>query len=41
MGAGGAKKRSWGAWAGVVAEDLGDVRECMLAGPRWARGGRS
>jgi hypothetical protein len=27
-------KRSWGAWACVVAEDSGDVRECARAGPR-------
>jgi hypothetical protein len=34
-------KWSWGAWAGVVAEDSGDVRECARAGPRQARGGQS
>jgi hypothetical protein len=32
-GAGGAQKGSWGAWAGVVAEDSGDVRE------RWSTAG--
>jgi hypothetical protein len=40
-GTGGAQKGSWGAWAGVVAENSGDVRECARAGPRRARGGRS
>jgi hypothetical protein len=29
-----------GTWAGVVAEKSGDVRECALASPRRARGGR-
>jgi hypothetical protein len=29
--------RELGAWAGVVAEKPGDVRECVGAGPRWAR----
>jgi hypothetical protein len=38
VSAGGAQKGSWGAWAGVVAEDSGDVRECARAGPRWAGG---
>jgi hypothetical protein len=27
-GRGRGSKRSWGAWAGVMAEDSGDVREC-------------
>jgi hypothetical protein len=36
-GTGGALKRELGAWAGVVAEKLGDVRECARAGPRRAR----
>jgi hypothetical protein len=35
VGASEAQKGSWGAWAGVVAEDSGDVRECARAGPRW------
>jgi hypothetical protein len=33
-GTGGALKRELGAWAGVVAEKPGDVRECACAGPR-------
>jgi hypothetical protein len=33
-------KKEMGAWASVVAEKSGDVRECALAGPRRARGGR-
>jgi hypothetical protein len=40
-GAGRALRRELGAWAGVVAEKPGDVRECALAGPRRGRGGRS
>jgi hypothetical protein len=40
-GTGEAQKGSWGAWAGIVAENSDDVRECMCAGPRRARGGRS
>jgi hypothetical protein len=40
-GRGRGSKRSWGAWAGIVAEDSGDVRECARAGPRRARGGQS
>jgi hypothetical protein len=36
-GAGGAKK-GLGAWAGDVAEDSSDVRECARAGPRWGAG---
>jgi hypothetical protein len=39
-GAGEALRRELGAWAGVVAEKSGNVRECALAGPRWARGGQ-
>jgi hypothetical protein len=31
-GTGGALKRELGAWAGVVAEKPGDVRECARAG---------
>jgi hypothetical protein len=38
-GTGGALRRELGAWAGVVAEKSGDVRECALAGPRRGRGG--
>jgi hypothetical protein len=34
VGASEAQKGSWGTWAGVVAEDFGDVRECARAGPR-------
>jgi hypothetical protein len=37
-GTGGALRRELGAWAGVVAEKPGDVRECARAGPRRARG---
>jgi hypothetical protein len=37
-GAGGALKRELGAWAGVVAEKSGDVRECARPGPRRERG---
>jgi hypothetical protein len=33
-GTGGALRRELGAWAGVVAEKSGDVRECARAGPR-------
>jgi hypothetical protein len=33
VSASGAQKGSWGAWAGVVAEDFGDVRE------RWSTAG--
>jgi hypothetical protein len=36
-GTGGALKRELGAWAGVVAEKPGDVRECARASPRRAR----
>jgi hypothetical protein len=39
-GTGEALRRELGAWAGVVAEKSGYVRECTLADPRWARGGR-
>ena len=39
-GTGGALRRELGAWAGVVAEKFGDVRECALTGPRRARGGQ-
>jgi hypothetical protein len=39
-GAGGALRRELGAWAGVVAEKPGDVRECALTGP-WRGQGRS
>jgi hypothetical protein len=39
-GTGGALRRELGAWAGVVAEKSGDVREFALAGLRRARGGR-
>jgi hypothetical protein len=37
----GALSRELGAWAGVVAEKSGDVRECARAGPRRARGRRN
>jgi hypothetical protein len=40
-GTSGALRRELGAWVGVVAEKSGDVRECALAGPRWAWGGRN
>jgi hypothetical protein len=40
-GTGGALRRELGTWAGVVAKKSGDVRECALAGPRRARGGRN
>jgi hypothetical protein len=40
-GHGGALRRELGAWAGVVAEKSGDVRECALAGLQRARGGRN
>jgi hypothetical protein len=40
-GTGGALRRELGAWAGVVAEKSGDVRECACAGPRRARGGQN
>jgi hypothetical protein len=40
-GTGGALRRELGAWAGVVAEKSGDMRECALAGPRQAQGGRN
>jgi hypothetical protein len=33
-GTGRAIRRGLGAWAGVVAEKPGDVRECACAGPR-------
>jgi hypothetical protein len=36
-GTGGALKRELGAWASVVVEKPGDVRECARAGPRRAR----
>jgi hypothetical protein len=39
-GTGGALRRELGAWAGVVVEKSGDVREYALAGPRQARGGQ-
>jgi hypothetical protein len=39
-GTGGALRRELGAWAGVVAEKSGNVRECALAGPWRAQGGR-
>jgi hypothetical protein len=39
-GTGGALRRELGTWASVVAEKSGDVRECALAGPRRAWGGR-
>jgi hypothetical protein len=35
-GIGRALRRELGAWAGVVAENSGDVRECARAGPRRA-----
>jgi hypothetical protein len=34
QGTSGALRRELGAWAGVVAEKPGDVRECACAGPR-------
>jgi hypothetical protein len=34
QGTGGAIRRELGAWAGVVAEKPGDVRECARAGPQ-------
>jgi hypothetical protein len=34
-GCGRSSKRSWGVWAGVVAEDSGDRRECA----RWSTAG--
>jgi hypothetical protein len=37
-GTGGAIRRELGAWAGVVAEKSGDVRECARASPRRGRG---
>jgi hypothetical protein len=37
-GTGGALRRELGAWAGIVAEKSGDMRECALAGPRRGRG---
>jgi hypothetical protein len=40
QGTGGTLKRELGAWAGVVAEKPGDVRECARAGPRRSRGRR-
>jgi hypothetical protein len=40
-GTGGALKRELGAWACVVAEKSGDVRECARVGPRQARRGRN
>jgi hypothetical protein len=39
-GTGGAIRRELGAWANVVAEKSGNVRECARAGPRRARGRR-
>jgi hypothetical protein len=33
-GTSGAIRRGLGAWAGVVAEKPGDVRECACVGPR-------
>jgi hypothetical protein len=36
-GIGEALRRELGAWAGVVAEKSGDVRECTRAGPRGGR----
>jgi hypothetical protein len=33
-GTGGALKRELGAWASVMAEKPGDMRECACAGPR-------
>jgi hypothetical protein len=38
-GIGGALRRELGAWASVMAEKSGDVRECALAGPRRGWGG--
>jgi hypothetical protein len=40
-GTGGALRRELGAWAGVVAEKPGEVRECALVGPRRERGRRN
>jgi hypothetical protein len=40
-GTSGALRGELGAWADVVAEKSGDVRECARAGPRRARGGRN
>jgi hypothetical protein len=40
-GTGRALWRELGAWAGVVAEKTGDVRECAHAGPWRARRGRN
>jgi hypothetical protein len=40
-GTSGALRRELGAWAGIVAEKSGDVRECTLTGPRRARGGQN
>jgi hypothetical protein len=40
-GTGRALSRELGAWAGVVVEKSGDVRECARAGPRRARGRRN
>jgi hypothetical protein len=31
-------KKELGAWAGDVAEDSSDMRECARAGPRWGEG---
>jgi hypothetical protein len=39
-GTSGALRRELGAWAGVVAEKSGDVRECARVGPQRARGRR-
>jgi hypothetical protein len=38
-GTGGALRKELGAWAGVVPEKLGDVRECALTGLWRGRGG--
>jgi hypothetical protein len=40
-GRGRGSKRELGRVGFIVAEDSGDVRECVRAGPRRARGGRS
>jgi hypothetical protein len=40
-GTGRALRRELGAWAGIVAKKSGDERECALAGPQRARGGRN
>jgi hypothetical protein len=40
-GTSGALRRELGAWADVVAEKSGDVRECALAGARRERGRRN